>query len=346
MTETHLSTAVRAAINQWMQETSPEQQKVQLSNPAYLSVTLGKLVEKSLEDQGYNCDDVRAYVLNSSHCHLKTVFNATTRVNTPNSFIPVPDDMATIVGRAAALAMHGLLRLETVSYLSENQGYLFVNLVALPGEGAFAEKSKKGMRGHTDAVSFPFNRENDPEYQRIAPSPDFVTLIGLRNPNCVSTRFMSLEDVMERLSSFDIKELEKPQFSILAQRTFRQGTENILGVEHMVVNAPVLKCLGDDMYIIRYSHSSVTTDEDNHQANRALRSLEDACNACANPVVVQPGDVLLVSNRLALHGRSEVGDEVGGQSRWLLRTYGLDTSDLQENKRHYPRSVRSHMLFP
>ncbi|WP_162266976.1 TauD/TfdA family dioxygenase [Bordetella hinzii] len=76
-----------------------------------------------------------------------------------------------------------------------------------------------------------------------------------------------------------------------------------------------------------------------------MKKLEDACNASAKLVVVQPGDVLIVSNRLALHGRGEVGDGVGGQSRWLLRAYGLDTSNLQQYKRYSPGPL-SHMLFP
>jgi hypothetical protein len=80
-------------------------------------------------------------------------------------------------------------------------------------------------------------------------------------------------------------------------------------------------------------------------AEQASNQLEAACNQAAKPVVVQPGDVLVINNRLALHGRDKVGDDVGGQSRWLLRTYGLDTSNLKPVKRHLAGRP-PHVLFP
>jgi len=222
--------------------------------------------------------------------------------------------------------------------------HLFVNLVAMPGPGAFAEKSKGGMRGHTDAVSFPFNGDDDPDDGRIAPSPDFVSLVGLRNPKDVPTRLMLLQDVLPLLSPADVDELKKPQYSIRAQRTFRQGTKRILGTEHFVIDAPVLKDTAGGTYV-RYSHSNVTPPVNGGPAEQASNQLEACCNQTAKPVVVQPGDVLIINNRSALHGRGEVGDDVGGQSRWLLRAYALDTSKLQAQKRHQGGAA-PHVLFP
>ena len=40
-----------------------------------------------------------------------------------------------------------------------------------------------------------------------------------------------------------------------------------------------------------------------------------------------------MNNRVGLHRRSEVGGEVGGLSRWLLRAYGLETADLDAEQR-------------
>lgn len=344
MTETDLAAAVTAAVDQWTLTTPPAQRRVELSNPATLSAVLGLTVEALLVGQGHAPGAGRAYALGATCCHLKSVFDAARLVDTPEAFFPVPDTDGTTAGRVAALALHGLLQLETVSYGSENDGHLFVNLVAMPGPGAIAEKSTGGMRGHTDAVSFPFNGDDDPQDGRIAPSPDFVTLVGLRNPKGVPTRLMQLQDVLPLLSEADVEELKKPQYSLRAQRTFRQGTKRILGAEHVVLDAPVLKDTGSGTYV-RYSHSNVTPVVSGGPAELASNNLETACNQTARPVVVQPGDILLVNNRLALHGRGEVGDDVGGQSRWLLRTYALDTSSLLPHKRH-PSGSSRHILFP
>lgn len=343
MTEPDLAAAVRGAVDQWMLTTPPAQQQAELSAPTRLTLALGLTVAATLKGQGHDTADVRAFLLNAPYRHLQGVFDATSLVDTPQAFFPVPNTDSTVAGRAAALAVHGLVHLETVSYGSENEGNLFVNLVAMPGVGAFAEKSKGSMRGHTDAVSFPFSGEDDPADARIAPSPDLVTLVGLRNPTGVATRVMSLADVMPLLSAVDVAELKKAQYSVTAQRTFRRGTRQVLGAEHVVIDAPVLKDTSSGTYV-RYSHSNVTAQVTGGPAQQASEHLEDACNRVATPVVVQPGDILVINNRTALHGRGEVGDPVGGQSRWLLRTYALDTSGLPAQKRR--SGAAAHVLYP
>lgn len=344
MTETDLAAAVKAVLDQWQHSTTPEERLTAMSNPATLSAMLGLAVQAELQRQGLALADVLAYVLEAPCCHLQGVFDASALVETPLKFSPLPDTSSTVMGRAAALAVHGLLRLETVSYGSENDGNLFVNLVAMPGQGAVPEKSKARMRGHTDAVSFPFNGEDDPEDPRIAPSPDFVTLVGLRNPQGVPTRVMPLTEMLARLSPDDVAELKKAQYLIRTQRTFRLGTKKLLGEEHAVIDAPVLKDTERGTYV-RYSHSNVFPTEEGGAAARASSRLEAACNETAVPVVINPGDVVLVNNRLALHGRAEVGDDVGGQSRWLLRTYALDTFGLPSHKRHLSGKP-PHVLYP
>lgn len=94
---------------------------------------------------------------------------------------------------------------------------------------------------------------------------------------------------------------------------------------------------------VRFSHSSAGVDDKDGPAAAAIEAFENACKQCAAAVTVAPGDVLLVNNRLALHGRSTVGGEPGGQSRWLLRSYGLVTGELTEKQRG---DGRFHVLFP
>ncbi|WP_377157877.1 hypothetical protein ACFJIX_03855 [Roseateles sp. UC29_93] len=80
-------------------------------------------------------------------------------------------------------------------------------------------------------------------------------------------------------------------------------------------------------------------------AQRASDNFAIACNSVSQEVVVKPGDVLVVSNRMGLHGRGEPGGDFGGQTRWLLRTYGLDTAGLDDKKRHM-EGRPPHVLYP
>lgn len=344
MTEANLAAAVKAVAGDWIQATTPKQQQTDMANPGTLSAMLGLAVRQRLEAAGHSLAAAQALVLKAPFCHLQGVFEAGNLVDTPTGFFPVPDTAGTMAGRAAALAVHGTLALETVSYATENEGNLFVNLVAIPGRGAFAEKSKKSMRGHTDGVSFPFNGDDDAQDKRIAPSPDLVTLVGLRNPKSVPTKLMPLTNVLANMPPNDIAELKKPQYSIRSQKTFVQGMKRILGKELVVIDEPVLKDRNSCTYV-RYSHSNVVPSSKGGPAEQASDALEATCNQVAVPVVVQAGDVLIINNRLSLHGRGEVGEEVGGQSRWILRVYALDTSDLPVHKRHLGGRP-PHVLFP
>lgn len=344
MTVPKLAAAIRTTVEAWALATPPAQRVNALAEPGQLGAELVSGVEEALTAAGEDLTAVRQEVLSAPFVVLNNVFEPTQLPDTPDWFTPVPDTAGTCTGRAAAIAAHAFLGLETVSYGSENSGELFVSLTAIPGDGKFARKSQGGLRGHTDGVSFPFSGETDASNERIAPSPDVVTLVGLRNPKSVPTTVMVLQDALDKLSQEDIRELKKAQFSIESQTTFIEGMRDILGDVHTAIDEPVLKdtAIGT---IVRFSHSSVSPTEPGGAAEKAAENFAMACSAVAQGVTIQPGDVLLVSNRKCLHGRGEVGSAIGGHSRWLLRTYGLETSQLDDSRRH--RGNRpAHVLFP
>ncbi len=340
-----LAAAIRTALEQWKQASTLDEQRAQLANPSQVVAILGPAAEHALRGAGVEPEAIRQHVLSRPFCHLEKVFDATEEVDTPTAFIPVPETEAAINARAAALAVHAVLKLETVSYGTENDGELFVNLVVIPGRGRYADKSKSGMRGHTDGVSFPLRGDDDTEDFRIAPSPDVVTLVGLRNPNNVATTVMSLEDVLTRMTDEDVFELKKRQFSMNSQLTFAEGMAELFGEPLVAHGEAVLTDRTEGTYV-RYSHKNVMpTDPNATRPLEASNNFAAACSAVAQDVVVKPGDVLVVSNRLCLHGRTEPGVEAGGRTRWLLRTYGLDTSDLNPQKRHMGERP-AHVLYP
>ena len=344
MTAPKLAAAIRTAVAAWELETPFEQRADALADPGKLGGELASGVEEALIAAGEDLAAVRQKVLSAPFVALTNVFEPTQLPDTPDWFTPVPDATGTYSGRAAAIAAQAFLGMEAVSYGSENSGELFISLTAIPGDGKFARKSQGGLRGHTDGVSFPFNGETDASNARIAPSPDVVTLVGLRNPKSVPTTVMVLQEALNKLSPEDIHELKQAQFSIESQVTFLEGMRDILGDVHTAIDEPVLKdaAIGT---IVRFSHSSVSPTEPGGAAEKAAENFAKVCSEVAQAVAIQPGDLLIVSNRLCLHGRGEVGREIGGQSRWLLRTYGLDTSQLDDSRRHLG-NLPAHVLFP
>jgi alpha-ketoglutarate-dependent taurine dioxygenase len=57
------------------------------------------------------------------------------------------------------------------------------------------------------------------------------------------------------------------------------------------------------------------------QADDALQALAQAVVALQTSVVLEPGDLLVVDNAVAVHGRSPFTARFDGTDRWLQRTF-------------------------
>lgn len=314
----------------------------QLEVPQDLASRLQPGLVAELAARGISAEEVSRHVRDFPCTHLRGVFDPGDLPETPVSWTPVPDTRATLTLRVAIVLLNWLCGMETVAYKSENGGALFVNLVTLDGQGAMVEKSKGPMKGHTDAASFPFRGTNDPVDERIAPSPDVVFLAALRNLDAVPTTVMPLHGILGGLTEAQIDVLKGDRVTLLAQRSFQRGTREILGEQHVLDGANVLH-ESDEGTWVRYSHSNSVIDEQDADLVSAKERFEQTCLHCAQQVTLQPGDVLLVNNRKALHGRAPVGDAIGGTTRWLVRSYGLDTTGLESGRRYVDKP---YMLFP
>lgn len=338
------SESVRVAVSEWRANVTAEQMLAHLARPGDLGHELLPAIERELISRGSSCAEVQAFAWAQPCLKLENIFQPSDLPDTPTDFCPVPEAEGTALARVTAIACLAAINSATVSYGSENGGDLFVNLVVLPpGRGKFTAKSADKMSGHTDGVTFPLRGYSDPLNDRIAPSPDFVCLAALRNPKQVPTTVMPLDQLMARLSQEHIDELQKPQYIIGSQLTFRDGMIDILGDELDVDDAQLLFPMNGSWWI-RFSHSTTQIADIGHKsAQEAMDALKNACADCAIAVPLQPGDLALVNNRIALHGRSEPGSEYGGQTRWLLRTYGLETTDINPSQWH---DGSAFMLYP
>jgi L-asparagine oxygenase len=63
------------------------------------------------------------------------------------------------------------------------------------------------------------------------------------------------------------------------------------------------------------------------KAEQALEKLYRATSSCARPVELAPGDLLLINNNLAVHGRGPFTPSFDGNDRWLLRMFGKVSLD-------------------
>lgn len=264
--------------------------------------------------------------------HLKTGIDfGDIACDTPSEFQPLANDQWWPAAQFT-LGVLGAISLKSIAYQSENQGVLFQNIVA-----GKSEKSTGELRGHTDAAAFPFQGESLTTGEGISASPDFVVLTGLRNPKDVPTWVVPTYKIFERV-------FEAPQgrwilgencYTITPQPSFDSA---LLPKGYRLENRELLGVDSDKYPAFRFRNSGISVENiKGETADRAEQILKDITATLESAlrkekdelyekIIVAAGDILIINNRFALHGRGKVTDhtmpEIGGKSRWLLRTYG------------------------
>ncbi len=223
--------------------------------------------------------------------------------------------------RKQAATMLGYLRLcgvQAASFQDEMGGRLFHMVMPAKNSSKSLSRSTKALNFHTEVVNGYFEEENPCRGAPIA--PNVFSLACLRNPDKVRTTILPLSEIINELSGKTILQLMKPEYCARSQSSFDRDIE--------IKNVQVLVPLYNGHLGIRYSYSKLAGMTDG--GKRALAELREIINMFdeSYSVVLEPGDVLVLNNRLCLHGRGEVGStsNFDGLDRWLLRLYGYSDS--------------------
>ena len=265
-------------------------------------------------------------------------------IDTPTDFPPIQHSNLWWPVAQVTIGLLSACKFRPISYKSENDGALFQNLVA-----GNSQKSKGRLRGHTDAVAFPFQLR-EVSGHKISSSPNFVVLSGIRNPNRVPTWLAPAQKIYSKIDKVRpgaSNKLFEKCFDIEPQPSF---DTNKLPPNYKLIDECLREFdqLGHPLMRFKNSGIDISSSIDKHEKDiyvevlrEITRALEDDLNRqekeIFEEVIVEPGDILIVNNRCALHGRGKVTNsndskDIGGLSRWLLRTYGykLDTHGIAD----------------
>lgn len=219
--------------------------------------------------------------------------------------------------RLQAATMLGFLKLcgaQAASFQDEMGGRLFHMVMPAKNSAQSFSRSTKRLNFHTEVVNGYFAEENP--YAGAPIAPDRFALACLRNPDNVRTTVLPLENILNLLQPKVITELFKPVYTARSQSSFDR--------EIVIKNIPVLTVLQSGQIGMRYSNSKLEGTTGASLA--ALEELRLIVNSFGEDcsVNLQPGDMLILNNRLCLHGRGEVAStsRFDGSDRWLLRLYG------------------------
>ncbi|HEV3457135.1 MAG TPA: guanitoxin biosynthesis L-enduracididine beta-hydroxylase GntD [Thermoanaerobaculia bacterium] len=175
---------------------------------------------------------------------------------------------------------------------------------------------------------------------------DYVGMLCLRNSDRVPTTFASLERL--GLDAEDLRLLFEPNYVIQPDESHRQKNAAAPSpqnggdapayqrIEEMMAAPPKIAVLHGDprspyIRIDPYFMSPVT---DNPRAQRALEALIEAIDQRLQEVVLEPGDVYLIDNFKAVHGRRPFKARYDGTDRWLKRINV--TRDMRKSRAERP----------
>ena len=160
---------------------------------------------------------------------------------------------------------------------------------------------------------------------------DNLALLCLRNPDSTATTIAGIDSVDLSDPEFDV--LFEPHFLIEADDEHKRNLAALgLSVGDLQpVATPVLYGSRDSPYI-RLDPPYMSAIPDNAHAERSLNELIRRFADSVVDVVLEPGDLLLVDNHRALHGRRPFPARYDGTDRWLRRA--TTVRDLRRSRGH------------
>ena len=191
---------------------------------------------------------------------------------------------------------------QPVGYEPEHGGDLVQNIVPTraAADRQVSTSSKVQLMFHTEAAFHPYR-------------PRYLLLLCLRGDTQARTTLASIFEVLLQLPSDVVDVLFQPRFRTATDESYLHGRASVLG-------EPMAVLTGDR------HRPSMVFDADlmigiDEAANEAIRLMGEATAACHTSVALEAGDLLIVDNAVAVHGRSPFTARFDGFDRWLQRTF-------------------------
>lgn len=213
----------------------------------------------------------------------------------------VPESVQrTASGPAALAVLLGLQLGELTGYRQEKSGALVQNVVPVHGlEQTQSNAGSVALALHVENAFHPYR-------------PDYVGLICLRGDRArqAGTLVCSVREALPLVDPADREVLREPRFVTAAPPSF--------GTAEQTARQPVLLGNPDDPDVCLDFSATIPLDD---AAKGALDRLGMALAAVSATLVLDPGEMAFVDNRIVLHGRTPFTPRYDGQDRWLHRVY-------------------------
>ena len=193
---------------------------------------------------------------------------------------------------------------QPVGYQPEHGGDLVQNLVPTKANAHRQVSTSSGvdLMFHTEAAFHPHR-------------PKFLLLLCLRGDANAITTLSSIFEVLPLLPERVVETLFQPRFRTAVDESYLHGRSNVLGTP-----MPVLSGDRQRPTMVFDADLMVGIDE---EADAALRALSAVVEQHHTGLALEAGDLLIVDNDVAVHGRSSYTPRWDGFDRWIQRSMAV-----------------------
>lgn len=191
---------------------------------------------------------------------------------------------------------------QPVGYLPEHNGSIVQNIVPVEAtqDRQISTSSKVTLQYHTETAFHPHR-------------PRYLLLLCLRGDAKARTTYVSVYDVIDRLRPDTAAVLRQPRFRTAVDESFMQGRPT-----RLLDPMPIISGSPDNVTFVYDADLMIGIDS---AAQDALEELADVVARHERHVVLEAGDLLVIDNNVAVHGRSPFTPRFDGTDRWLQRTF-------------------------
>jgi alpha-ketoglutarate-dependent taurine dioxygenase len=211
---------------------------------------------------------------------------------------PVAKDLTT---EATLLAVARRLG-QPVGYLPEHGGRIVQHIVPTQtdADSQTSTSSRSNLMFHTETAFHPHR-------------PRYLALFCLRGDPSAHTTLASVHDIMDALDDSVVEVMFEARFRTAVDASFLGGRANELGAPR-----PLVTGTRSEPTFVYDADLTIGIDA---EADDALRAIGEVIADVQTSVVLQPGDLLVIDNNVAIHGRSPFTARFDGTDRWLQRSF-------------------------
>jgi L-asparagine oxygenase len=215
---------------------------------------------------------------------------------------PVTKDLATELALLTVARKLG----QPVGYVPEHGGRIVQNIVPTKTDTdrQTSTSSRSNLMFHTETAFHPHR-------------PRYLLLLCLRGDAAAHTTLASVHDIVESIDPAQRAEMVaamfEPRYRTAVDASFLDGRANELGPRKPLVAGT----LAEPTFVF---DADLTVGVDPFAA-QVVDEVRAAIDRCQTFVVLEPGDLLVIDNNVAVHGRSPFVARFDGNDRWLQRSF-------------------------